>query len=195
MIRSAEFRDPLTGLSNRAVFVKDLGRRLEALTRARGGHFAVLFLDLDRFKVVNDSLGHLVGDQLLKAMAIRLKSCVRPGDTIARLGGDEFTILLEDLKSNNEAIHIAERIQRELAQPFELEGRQVFTSASIGIAPSTIGYERPEDILRDADTAMYHAKSQGGTRHQVFDKSMHARAVKLLQMQSDLRQAIKHDEL
>ena len=128
-------------------------------------------------------------------MASRLKSCVRPGDTIARLGGDEFTILLEDLKSNNEAIHIAERIQRELAQPFELEGRQVFTSASIGIAPSTIGYERPKDILRDADTAMYHAKSQGGTRHQVFDKSMHARAVKLLQMQSDLRQAIERDEL
>jgi len=189
------FHDGLTGLPNRALFVDHLKLAVARNFRKEYPLFSVLFLDLDRFKVVNDSLGHLVGDQLLKAMATRLKSCVRPGDTIARLGGDEFTILLEDLKSNNEAIHIAERIQRELAQPFELEGRQVFTSASIGIAPSTTGYERPEDILRDADTAMYHAKSLGGTRHQVFDKSMHARAVKLLQMQSDLRQAIERDEL
>ena len=188
------FHDGLTGLPNRALFIDHL--RLAVARSLRNEHqFSVLFLDLDRFKVVNDSLGHLVGDQLLKAMACRLESCVRPGDTIARLGGDEFTILLENLKSNSEAIYIAERIQRELTQPFELEDRQVFTSASIGIAPSTIGYERPEDILRDADTAMYCAKSLGGTRHQVFDKSMHTRAVKLLQMQNDLRQAIEREEL
>jgi len=145
--------------------------------------------------VVNDSLGHLVGDQLLIAVACKLQSCLRPGDTIARLGGDEFTILLEDIKSNNEAIYIAERIQRELAHPFELEGRTVFASASIGIAPSTIGYERPEDILRDADIAMYQAKSLGGSRHQMFDATMHVRAVKLMQMHNDLRAAIDRQEL
>jgi diguanylate cyclase (GGDEF)-like protein len=154
----------------------------------------VLFLDLDRFKVVNDSLGHLVGDQLLIAMARRAEKCLRPGDTIARLGGDEFTILLEGLKSQNEAIHIAERIQRELTVPFEVQGHKVFTSASIGIAPSAIGYSRPEDILRDADTAMYSAKARGGCCYDVFDKTMHARAVETLEMQNDLRQAIARDE-
>ncbi|HSP64185.1 MAG TPA: EAL domain-containing protein [Pyrinomonadaceae bacterium] len=189
------FHDGLTGLPNRALFIDHLRLAVARSIRQEYALFSVLFLDLDRFKVVNDSLGHLVGDQLLMAIASRLKSCLRPGDTIARLGGDEFTILLEDLKSNQEAIHIAERIQRDLAQPFELEGRLVFASASIGIAPSTIGYEQPEDILRDADTAMYYAKSLGGTRHQVFDKSMHTRAVKLLQMQNDLRGAIEREEL
>ncbi|HMJ25775.1 MAG TPA: EAL domain-containing protein [Pyrinomonadaceae bacterium] len=189
------FHDGLTGLPNRALFIDHL--KLAAARRRRKEYalYSVLFLDLDRFKVVNDSLGHLVGDQLLIAIAGKLQSCLRPGDTIARLGGDEFTILLEDLKTNNEAIYIADRIQRELAQPFELDGRTVFASASIGIAPSSIGYERPEDILRDADTAMYYAKSLGGTQHHVFDKSMHVRAVKLLQMQSDLRAAIERDEL
>ncbi len=189
------FHDGLTGLPNRALFIDHLRLAVARSMRQEYALFSVLFLDLDRFKVVNDSLGHLVGDQLLMAIASRLKSCLRPGDTIARLGGDEFTILLEDLKSNNEAIHVAERIQRDLAHPFELEGRLVFASASIGIAPSTIGYEQPEDILRDADTAMYYAKSLGGTRHQVFDKSMHTRAVKLLQMQNDLRGAIEREEL
>jgi diguanylate cyclase (GGDEF)-like protein/PAS domain S-box-containing protein len=189
------FHDGLTGLPNRALFIDHLKLAVARSARKESELFSVLFLDLDRFKVVNDSLGHLVGDQLLKALALRLKGCLRPGDSIARLGGDEFTILLEDLKSNNGANHIAERIHRALAQPFELEGRQVFTSASIGIAPSTTGYDRAEDILRDADTAMYYAKSLGGSRHQIFDRSMHARAVKLLQMQNDLRQAIERKEL
>ena len=189
------FHDGLTGLPNRALFIDHLRLSVARSGRKESQLFSVLFLDLDRFKVVNDSLGHLVGDKLLVAMAHRLESCVRPGDTIARLGGDEFTILLEDLKNNNEAIHVAERIQRELSKPFELDGRQISTSASIGIAPSTIGYEQPEDILRDADTAMYYAKSVGGSRHQVFDKSMHTRAVKLLQMQTDLRRAIEKEEL
>src|SRR3989441_2233297 len=189
------FHDGLTGLPNRALFVDHLKLAVARNLRHEYPLFSVLFLDLDRFKVVNDSLGHLVGDQLLIAIARRIESCLRPGDTIARLGGDEFTILLEDLKNNHEAIIIAERIQRELALPFDLEGRQVFTSTSIGIAPSTIGYDRPQDILRDADTAMYYAKSVGGSRYQIFDKSMHARAVKQLEMQNDLRQAIARDEL
>jgi diguanylate cyclase (GGDEF)-like protein/PAS domain S-box-containing protein len=189
------FHDGLTGLPNRALFIDHLRLSVARSGRKESQLFSVLFLDLDRFKVVNDSLGHLVGDKLLVAMAHRLESCVRPGDTIARLGGDEFTILLEDLKNNDEAIHVAERIQRELSKPFELDGRQISTSASIGIAPSTIGYDQPEDILRDADTAMYYAKSVGGSRHQVFDKSMHTRAVNLLQLQTDLRRAIEKEEL
>lgn len=189
------FHDGLTGLPNRALFLDHLKLALARRRRKEYALYSVLFLDLDRFKIINDSLGHLIGDQLLKAVASKLQSCLRPGDTIARLGGDEFTILLEDLKSNDEAIYIADRIQRELAKPFELDGRTVFASASIGIAPSTIGYERPEDILRDADTAMYYAKSLGGTRHHVFDQSMHVRAVKLLQMQNDLRAAIEREEL
>jgi diguanylate cyclase (GGDEF)-like protein/PAS domain S-box-containing protein len=189
------FHDGLTGLPNRALFIDHLRLAVARSRRKECPLFSVLFLDLDRFKVVNDSLGHLVGDKLLMTMARRLESCLRPGDTIARLGGDEFTILLEDLKGNNEAIHVAERIQRELAKPFELDGRHIATSASIGIAPSSTGYEHPEDILRDADTAMYYAKSVGGNRHQVFEKSMHTRAVKLMQMQSDLRRAIENEEL
>jgi len=189
------FHDGLTGLPNRALFIDHLKLAVARRRRKEYALFSVLFLDLDRFKVVNDSLGHLVGDQLLIAVACKLQSCLRPGDTIARLGGDEFTILLEDIKSNNEAIYIAERIQRELAHPFELEGRTVFASASIGIAPSTIGYERPEDILRDADIAMYQAKSLGGSRHQMFDATMHVRAVKLMQMHNDLRAAIDRQEL
>jgi len=187
--------DGLTGLPNRALFIDHLKLAVARGRRKEYSLFSVLFMDLDRFKVVNDSLGHLLGDQLLIGVASKLQSCLRPGDTIARLGGDEFTILLEDLKSNNEAIYIADRIQRELAEPFELNGRTVFASASIGIAPSTIGYERPEDILRDADTAMYYAKSLGGARHHVFDQSMHVRVVKLLQMQNDLRAAIEREEL
>jgi len=189
------FHDGLTGLPNRALFIDHLKLAVARRRRKEYALFSVLFLDLDRFKVVNDSLGHLVGDQLLKAVACKLQTCLRPGDTIARLGGDEFTILLEDIKSNTEAVYVAERIQRELTQAFELEGRTVFASASIGIAPSTTGYERPEDILRDADTAMYYAKSLGGNCHQVFDKSMHVRAVKLMQMHNDLRAAIEREQL
>src|SRR4030095_11008283 len=187
------FHDALTGLPNRSLFVDHLKLAIARSVRHKD-MFSVLFLDLDRFKVVNDSLGHLVGDQLLIAMARRAEKCLRPGDTIARLGGDEFTILLEGLKSQNEAIHTAERIQRELTVPFEVQGHKVFTSASIGIAPSAIDYSRPEDVLRDADTALYSAKARGGCRYDVFDTTMHARAVEMLEMQNDLRQAIERDE-
>ncbi|HKS27576.1 MAG TPA: EAL domain-containing protein [Pyrinomonadaceae bacterium] len=188
------FHDTLTGLANRALFIDRLRQSL-ARTKRLGAHrFAVLFLDLDRFKVINDSLGHMVGDQLLIGIARRLETCLRPGDTVARLGGDEFTILLEDVEDVCEAIMVAERVERELASPFNLAGHEVFTSVSIGIASSDIGYERPDDILRDADTAMYRAKSLGKARHEVFDRTMHAHAMNLLKLETDLRRALERDE-
>lgn len=186
--------DTLTGLPNRTLFVDRLKQAI-ARTKRLGPHrFAVLFLDLDRFKLVNDSLGHIVGDQLLVGIARRLEPCLRPGDTVARLGGDEFTILLEEINDTSDAITVAKRVEKELSLPFNLSGHEVFTTVSIGIAPSDTGYERPDDILRDADTAMYRAKSLGKARHEVFDKSMHARAMSLLQIETDLRRAIEREE-
>jgi diguanylate cyclase (GGDEF)-like protein/PAS domain S-box-containing protein len=168
--------DALTGLPNRVLFMDHLkhaverSRRNERTRHSKEFYFTVLFLDLDRFKVINDSLGHMVGDQLLVGIARRLETCVRSIDTVARLGGDEFTILLEDLKDPGDIFEIVDRIQKELSVPFKLGGHEVFTSVSIGVAPSTTGYERAEDILRDADTAMYRAKSSGKARHEVFDR-------------------------
>ena len=188
------FHDALTGLSNRALFNDRLKLALARHKRLGADHFAVLFLDLDRFKVINDSLGHAIGDQLLVGIARRLETCLRPGDTVARLGGDEFTILLEDVQDTREVIAIAQRIQKEVALPFNLGGYEVYTTASIGIAPSTTGYERPDDILRDADTAMYRAKSLGKSRHAVFDREMHTRAVNLLHLENDLRRALHRRE-
>lgn len=152
-------------------------------------------MDLDRFKLVNDSLGHPSGDQLLIAFVQRLERCLRAGDTVARLGGDEFAILLEDIKIDpqggySDATDVAERIQAELTLPFSLSGYEVFTTASIGIVLSTSGYDQLEDLLRDADTAMYRAKAQGRACYQVFDRSMHVRAVTLLQLENDLRRAV-----
>ncbi|HEX6738951.1 MAG TPA: EAL domain-containing protein [Vicinamibacteria bacterium] len=187
------FHDALTGLPNRALFLDRLGNALARAQRGRS-HFAVLFLDLDRFKLVNDSLGHLVGDRLLVEMTRVLAGAVRPGDTVAHLGGDEFTILLDDVSDAGEATRVAQRIQQALATPFDLEGQEVFATASIGIAVSSTGYARPEDVLRDADTAMYQAKAAGKARHQVFDASMHSRALRLLELEHDLRRAVERQD-
>ena len=154
----------------------------------------MLFLDLDRFKLVNDSLGHGAGDNLLVETARRLERCVRPGDTVSRLGGDEFAILLEDVDDAADASSVASRIQRSLEEPIHVVGQEIVCTASIGITLSHTGYEKAEDVLRDADTAMYRAKSEGRSRAEVFDKTMHARAVVLLQMENDLRQAIERGE-
>ncbi len=190
-IRSVGFRDPLTGLCNRTMFVEGLGERLNDLKSGRAGRFAALYLDLDRFKVVNDSLGHLVGDELLIAVSRRLESCLRRGDALARLGGDEFAILLRGLDDAMQANVIAFRIQEALVAPFSIGGREVVTSASIGIAFSRPEYAHPEEIMRDADTAMYYAKTHGKARHELFDADMHARALDRLGLESDLRHAVK----
>jgi diguanylate cyclase (GGDEF)-like protein len=156
--------------------------------------FAVLFLDVDRFKVVNDSLGHQIGDQLLIAMARRLEGCLRPGDMVARLGGDEFAIIVDHIKHVSDATQAAERIQEELGAPFTLSGHEVFAAASIGIALNLTPGELPEDILRNADTAMYRAKDRGRACYELFEKGMHARAVALMQLETDLRRALSRDE-
>jgi diguanylate cyclase (GGDEF)-like protein/PAS domain S-box-containing protein len=190
-MRTVEFRDPLTGLCNRADFVERLGQRLADFKKQKAGDsFAALYLDLDRFKIVNDSLGHMVGDELLTVVSRRLESCLRQGDAIARLGGDEFAILLHAIGDGQQANAIAFRIQKALADPFAIAGREVFTSVSIGIAIGSPHYNNPEEIMRDADTAMYHAKSRGKARHELFDADMHARTQDRLGLENDLRRAI-----
>jgi len=188
------FHDQLTGLPNRALFMECLRRAVEHTKRYEDYLFAVLFIDLDRFKVINDSLGHPFGDQLLIEIAGRLKACLRPGDTVARLGGDEFTVLLEDIKDVSDAVRVAEHIQAKLKLHFELGGRKVFTTASIGIALSLANYDQPEAALRDADIAMYRAKALGKARHEIFSLGMHTRAVELLQLETDLWLAIERQE-
>ena len=186
--------DSLTGLPNRALFMDRLEQELKRTRTQQGYLFAVLFLDLDRFKIVNDSMGHLVGDKLLVEIARRIEECVRTTDTVARLGGDEFTILLENISNLEVATKIAEKIDKTLAIPFSLEGYELFTSASIGIALSTQGYEKPEDILRDADLTMYSAKERGKARYEVFDRSMHTKAIERLHIENDLRRGIEREE-
>ncbi|MBV9866702.1 MAG: EAL domain-containing protein [Abitibacteriaceae bacterium] len=185
------FYDSLTGLPNRALFMNHLEQAIGRAKRRPDYLFAVLFLDLDRFKNVNDSLGHTKGDELLKQVAQRVSECLRPGDTPARLGGDEFTLLLDDIHDVSDATRVADRFQRELAKPYELNGTEVFTNVSIGIALSTTHYDYPEDVIRDADTAMYRAKALGTGQHQVFDAAMHAHAVALLRLETDLRRALE----
>jgi diguanylate cyclase (GGDEF)-like protein len=192
--RKGGFRDPLTGLCNRAVFVERIGQRLHDFKKHQRGRFAALYLDLDRFKLVNDSLGHLVGDELLVGVSRRLEACLRPGDAVARLGGDEFAILLDGLVEPTQANAIAFRIQDSLSAPFSIGGREVFTSASIGIAFCVTEYNNAEEIMRDADIAMYHAKARGKSRHEMFDADMHARALDRLGLEDDLRQAVKSND-
>jgi len=189
------FHDALTGLPNRMFFMDQLKHSVQRFKRQQHAPFAVLFLDFDRFKIINDSLGHMVGDQLLIAIANKLRASVRPGDTVARLGGDEFTILLDSLKSPDDAIDLARRLLSNLSEHFKLPDREVFITASIGVALSTNGYEHPEDVLRDADTAMYQAKSLGRARYEIFSPGMRAKAPDLAEIETDLWRALERDEL
>jgi diguanylate cyclase (GGDEF)-like protein/PAS domain S-box-containing protein len=186
--------DSLTGLPNRALFMDRLEQELKRTKSQSTYLFAVLFLDLDRFKIVNDSMGHLVGDKLLVEIARRLENCVRATDTVARLGGDEFTILLENIADVEFATKVAEKIYQSLTVPFSLDNYELFTTASIGIALSSQGYDKPEDILRDADLTMYSAKERGKARYEVFDRSMHTRAIQRLHLENDLRRGIEREE-
>ncbi|MBD2438992.1 EAL domain-containing protein [Nostoc sp. FACHB-110] len=186
--------DALTGLPNQSLFIKRVKQALEHTKQQKNYVFAVLFLDLDRFKVVNDSLGHLLGNQLLIAISQRLQSILRPEDMVARFGGDEFTILLDKIDGINGAIQVAERIHKLLALPFQLNEHTVFTNASIGIALSTNNYEQAVHILRDADVAMYCAKSLGKARYEVFHPKMHESASLLLQLETAMRHALIQQE-
>ncbi|MBV9865687.1 MAG: EAL domain-containing protein [Abitibacteriaceae bacterium] len=186
--------DELTGLPNRALFRDRLERAFTHAKRHENYLFAVLFLDFDGFKVINDSLGHTMGDQLLVAIAERLQTCLRTADTVARMGGDEFTILLDSIEDLSEATQVAERVQTAMRQPFDLDGQQVFAPVSTGIALYTPSYDYPEHLLRDADTAMYRAKAQGRARYEIFNVDMHAQAMHRLQIENELHRAIEQQE-
>jgi diguanylate cyclase (GGDEF)-like protein/PAS domain S-box-containing protein len=202
-ITQAKVSDPLTGLPNRLLFIDRLNRLIKYSKRRKNHSFAVVFMDLDGFKMINDSMGHMVGDQLLVGVAERLEKCLRATDTlarlrdtytVARLGGDEFTVLLDDLKDPNDAKIAADRLMKALKPPFLLAGKEVYTSVSIGIAQSNPVYEGPDEMLRDADTAMYHAKSLGKGRYEVFDAKMRASVMARLQLETDLRHALERRE-
>jgi diguanylate cyclase (GGDEF)-like protein/PAS domain S-box-containing protein len=189
------FHDALTSLPNRALFMDRLDRSLARATRNPEHRVAVLFLDLDRFKLINDSLGHLMGDRLLAETARRLERCLRPEDTVARLGGDEFAILLEGVAVVDDAVRIAERIEQQLRRPVALGGNEVFAAASIGIALSAVGGGKAEDLVRDADTAMFRSKAMGSGRPVVFDEVMHVDVRTRLELETALRLAIEREEL
>ncbi|MGF1481534.1 MAG: EAL domain-containing protein [Cyanophyceae cyanobacterium] len=186
--------DALTGLPNRALLAEKLALCLQHSQRYVNYSFAVLFIDLDRFKVINDSLGHLIGDKLLVAVVNILRKCLRTQDTVARLGGDEFIVLLDNLKDITEATKIAQRILEQLKLPITLNGQTIFTSASIGIVLNSPAHQNSSELLRDADIAMYRAKAEGKARYAVFDQDMYAYTVKLLQLENDLRLALERQE-
>ncbi|MEM9553801.1 MAG: EAL domain-containing protein [Acidobacteriota bacterium] len=192
-LRHAALRDDLTGLANRALFMDRLENALERARRAPNG-FAVVFLDLDRFKSVNDSLGHVAGDALLRALGDRLRRCLRPGDTVARLGGDEFALLLDDIENQAAVEVVAGRIRAMLHLPFDVASEQVYATASLGIVLVLEGSERAEEVIRDADIAMFRAKAEraktGRTSYVVFERAMHTEAVATLRLETDLRQAV-----
>lgn len=188
------FHDPLTDLPNRALFNDRTGMALARWRREPLNACAVMFLDLDRFKVINDSLGHSTGDAFLCHVAGVLKACIRAEDTVARLGGDEFAILLNGTAREEDALAAAERVHAALAHPFDIDGHRVFTSASIGIAFPTSPDEGPHDLLRNADLAMYRAKAAGPARHELFAPVMHASAISLLELETDLRLALSRSE-
>jgi diguanylate cyclase (GGDEF)-like protein len=193
--RHAAFHDALTGLPNRSLFTDHLRVALRRAHQNENYLFGVLFLDLDRFKNINDSLGHPCGDELLILVARRLESCIRQTDMVARFGGDEFAILLDAIQDSSDAMRVAEKVQQVISAPFKLSSHEAITTASIGVALSTSGYAEAEDIIRDADTAMYRAKDRGKARYEIFDTAMHTRAVTLLRLESDLRRALEKDEL
>ena len=186
--------DGLTTLPNRVLFMERLKEALDHTKANEMYHFAVIFLDCDRFKVVNDSLGHIVGDELLIAISNRLQKLLKPEDTLARLGGDEFGILLTDIPDINTAVNLANQILEALYYPFQLLRHEVFINASIGITLGNNTYEKPEHLLRDADNAMYHAKGLGKARYHIFNPDMHNSALQLLHLETDLRRAINQQE-
>ena len=188
------FHDTLTGLPNRALFMEHLNMALKRAKRRDNYYFAVLYLDIDRFKLVNDSLGHSVGDCLIRAFANRIQESLRDLDILARFGGDEFVILLEDIENSEYASGVADRLQQELKRPFMIEGKEVFAPASFGVVLNTRDYDDPEDIIRDADAAMYHAKENGKAQYKIFDKTLHKKALHLLERETDLRKAVNRDE-
>ena len=184
------FHDTLTRLPNRALFVEHLTMAIKRTKRRPDYHFAVIYLDIDRFKLVNDSLGHSAGDDLLVAFAERIRESLREIDILARLGGDEFVVLLEDIEADDYSVAIAERLQMALRKPFRIHGKEVFAPASFGVVLHTQDYELPEAIIRDADAAMYHAKESGRSQVKIFDRTLHEKALHLLQQETDLRKAI-----
>jgi len=188
------YHDPLTGLPNRMLFQDHLAMALSRQQRRPMYAFAVLYLDLDRFKVINDSLGHAVGDELLVHVAAKLRECVRDVDTVARFGGDEFGVLLEEIAAPREAVRVARRIGETLGIPVTIEGHEVFTSASVGIVLKTGGYVNPQEVLRDADTAMYRAKELGKSRFKVFNQRMHEEVLRLMALETELRKAVERSD-
>ncbi|MGA2737009.1 MAG: EAL domain-containing protein [Bryobacteraceae bacterium] len=203
-ITAAKVADPLTGLPNRLLFMDRLERRVELSKRRTAREFAILLLGVDRFKNVNDSLGHLAGDQLLRALGERLRVSLRAADTVARLqedcgvarlAGDEFAVLLDEIRQGADAVSVAERIGVAMRAPFVLNGSEVFVTASMGIAGGANGYERAEDLMRDADTALHCAKVAGRSRFEIFDTTMRRRAITRLQVETDLRRALERHEL
>lgn len=186
--------DPLTGLPNRMLFAEGLQREIAQSARRREARYAVLFVDLDGFKLINDSLGHLIGDQFLVAIAQRIQSRLRPGDSMARLGGDEFAVLVTDVGGVDEVRAVADRVLGALAEPFDLQGREIYASASIGVVVGAGTYVSVADLLRDADTAMYRAKSAGRGGYEIFDPAMHASAMARLTLENELRHAVERGE-